>query len=55
VDAGRLVASGVVAQLHSNADFNAQLAEARKEVEAARAKAASVPDQCAVETRALAK
>jgi len=55
VDAGRLVASGVVAQLHSNADFNAQLAEARKEVEAARAKAASVPDQCAVETRAMAK
>ena len=30
VDAGRLVGAAVVAQLHANADFNAQLAEARK-------------------------
>ena len=37
VDAGQLVASAVVAQLHGVADFNEQLALARKEVAAARA------------------
>lgn len=46
VDAGRLVASAVVAQLHSNADFNAQLAEARKEVAAARAAGAKPAVEC---------
>lgn len=55
VDAGRLVAAAVVAQLHGNADFNAQLAEARKEVAAARA-AKALPDiDCAQEAQALAR
>lgn len=53
VDAGRLVAAAVVAQLHGNADFNAQLAEARKEVAVARA-VKSVPEMdCAQEAQAL--
>lgn len=53
VDAGRLVASAVVAQLHSNADFNEQLALARQELTAARnAKATPVAD-CALESQAL--
>ena len=55
VDAGRLVASVVVAQLHGNADFNAQLAQARREYAAARAMATTPPEQCALETKAFAK
>lgn len=31
VDAGRIVASAVVARLHANDDFNAQLAKAKVE------------------------
>lgn len=55
VDAGRLVAGAVLAQLHGNADFNAQLAEARKEVAAARV-AKSVPEvDCAKEAQALGR
>ena len=55
VDAGRLVAAAVVAQLHTNADFNAQLAEARKEVAVARA-AQTVPEvDCATEAQALGR
>lgn len=53
VDAGRLVAAAVVAQLHTNNDFNEQLAEARKEFAAARA-AMLVPEvDCAQEAQAL--
>jgi len=55
VDAGRLVASAVVAQLHTNADFNAQLGEAKKEYQAARAKGGPAPETCELEARALAK
>ena len=57
VDAGQLVASAVVAQLHGNATFTEQLALARAEVEAARKAATSaVPgEDCALETQALAK
>lgn len=51
VNAGRLVGAAVVAQLHASDDFRAQLGAARKEVEAARAKAA--PD-CALEQEARA-
>lgn len=57
VDAGQLVASAVVAQLHSNATFTEQLALARGEVEAARKAATntSPAEECALETQALAK
>lgn len=55
VDGGRLVAAAVVAQLHGNADFVEQLAEARKEVAAARA-AKALPDvDCAKEAQALGR
>lgn len=53
VDAGQLVGSAAVAQLHSNADFSQQLALARAEVAAARS-ANSVPtSDCALEAQAL--
>jgi acid phosphatase (class A) len=55
VDAGRLVAAAVVAQLHSNADFTAQLAEARKEVTAARAAKAVPTLDCTQEAQALGR
>ena len=55
VAAGRLVASAVVAQLHANADFAAQLGAARKEIAAARAASAIAPLDCALEQQALAK
>ena len=55
VDAGRLVAAAVVAQLHGNADFNEQLAEARKEVAAARAAKAAPEIDCAREAQALGR
>lgn len=47
VNAGRVIAAAVVAQLHANADFKAQFKEAQKEVAAARA-ANSAPD-CTLE------
>ena len=53
-----LVGAGVVAQLHNNADFNAQLGAARQEVTAARANNATnaTPAQdCAAEAAALAR
>ena len=58
VQAGMLVGAGVVAQLHNNADFNAQLGAARLEVAAARANNATnaTPAQdCAAEAAALAR
>jgi len=55
VDAGRLVASVAVAQLHSNPEFNAQLSEARKEYQAARAAGAPIPQSCAAEVSALTR
>ena len=56
VVAGRDIGAAVVAQLHSNDDFRAQLAEARKEVAAARA-TAPLPEggQCAAEAAALGR
>lgn len=53
VDAGRLVASAVVAQLHSVADFRAQLAQARLEVSQARAAGSAPAPDCAAEAAAL--
>lgn len=55
VDAGRLVASAVVAQLHSNADFTAQLAEARKEVAVVRAAKSLPVVDCTQEAQALGR
>ncbi|MES2582735.1 MAG: phosphatase PAP2 family protein [Pseudomonadota bacterium] len=56
VDAGQLVASAVVAQLHGNAVFTEQLALARGEVEAARKAGTVAPvEECALETQALVK
>jgi acid phosphatase (class A) len=55
VDAGRLVAAAVVAQLHSNSDFNEQLAEARKEVAAARAAKVTPEVDCTKEAQALGR
>jgi acid phosphatase (class A) len=55
VDAGRVVAAAVVAQLHEQADFRAQLAEARKEVAAARAAGTRPAVDCAAEAAALGR
>ena len=55
VTAGRLVASAVVAQLHANKDFTAQLGAARKEIVAARAASGAPPVDCALEQQALAQ
>ena len=52
VDAGRLVASAVVAQLHTNADFVEQLALARGEYQAMRAKTGAALADCAAQTPA---
>ena len=54
VDAGRLVAAATVARLQSSADFRAQLALARAEVVAARAKGAQPEGDCAAEATTLA-
>lgn len=53
VDAGQLVGSAAVAQLHGNADFNQQLALARAEVASARAANAAPVVDCAAEAQAL--
>lgn len=53
VNAGRVVASAVVAQLHTNADFKAQFGAAQKEVQAALANNPT-PD-CALEREAAAR
>ena len=54
VDAGRTVAAAVVAQLHGNADFRAQLGAARQEVASQRATGAGPARDCTAEARALA-
>jgi acid phosphatase (class A) len=51
--AGRLLGAVIVAQLHSNADFGAQLAAARQEVLAARMRRATSDTDCAGEAAAL--
>jgi acid phosphatase (class A) len=53
VVAGRTLASSVVAQLQSNADFEAQLAQARKEYARMRASGAKPARDCAAEAAAL--
>ena len=54
LDAGRLVGSATVSRLHDNALFLAQMAEARKEIAAARAAGLHSPLDCAAEAAALA-
>ncbi len=55
VEAGRLVGSAAVAQLHANPDFTAQLSAARKEFAAVRAAGSKPSADCALEQQALAK
>lgn len=54
VEAGRIVGGATVARLRSNAVFNAQLAEARKEIAAARFRGSKPQRDCAAEAKALA-
>jgi len=54
VEAGRVIGAATVSRLHANPVFQAQVAEARKEVEAARAAGAKSPFDCVAEARALA-
>jgi acid phosphatase (class A) len=54
VNAGRLVAAAVVAQLHADPDFQAQFSAARKEVAALRAAPKAAPD-CTLEQQAVAR
>lgn len=53
VDAGRLVAAAIVAQLHSQPAFVAQLAAARAEVQAARAAGLRPDSDCEAERKEL--
>jgi acid phosphatase (class A) len=54
VEAGRIVGASTVSRLHADPVFVAQMAEARKEIEAARAAGAKSPLDCAAEAKALA-
>lgn len=54
VEAGRIVGAATVARLHADPVYTAQVAEARKEVEAARAAGSKSPLDCAAEAKALA-
>lgn len=55
VDQGRTMGAATVARLHADAQFSAQMAAARREIEAARGRGDVPPAaQCAAETAALA-
>jgi len=54
VEAGRVIGAATVSRLHANEVFTAQLAAARKEIEAARAAGAASPLDCTEEARGLA-
>jgi acid phosphatase (class A) len=54
LDAGRIIGAATVSRLHANAVFRAQVAEARKEVAAARAAGSRPQRDCAAEAQALA-
>lgn len=54
VEAGRVVGAATVSRLHADPVFAAQMAAARKEIEAARAAGLKSPLDCAAETQALA-
>lgn len=55
VAAGRLFGSAVVARLHANMEFATQLAEAKREVAAARAAGLPPKEDCAAEAQALGR
>lgn len=55
VDAGRLMGAATVAKLHSNAEFLADVAAAREEVNAAKASHSSSQPSCDAEEAALAQ
>ena len=54
VEAGRIVGAATIARLHSDPVFVAQMAEAKKEIAAARAAGAKSPLDCGAEKEALA-
>ena len=54
VEAGRLVGAATVSRLRSDPVYLAQVAEARREVQAARAAGLKSPRDCAAEQKALA-
>lgn len=54
LEAGRIMGAATVARLQSNPAFQAQLAEARKEIAAAHAAGAKSPLDCAAQAKALA-
>jgi acid phosphatase (class A) len=51
---GRAIAAGTVAQLHSNAQFTADMAAAKKELDSLRSRGAKPNADCAAEAAALA-
>lgn len=55
VEAGRIVGASTVSRLHSDPVFRAQMAAAKREIDAARAAGAKSNLDCAAETRALAE
>ena len=55
VDAGRTMGAATVALLHNDDEFRADLAAARKEVEAARAKHPAPSVECKAEEAALSE
>jgi acid phosphatase (class A) len=54
VEAGRIIGAATVSRLHADPVYVAQLALARKEIEAARAAGLRSPLDCAAEAKALA-
>jgi acid phosphatase (class A) len=54
VEAGRIIGAATVSRLRLDPVFQAQVAEARKEVDAARASGRRSPLNCATEAAALA-
>jgi acid phosphatase (class A) len=54
VEAGRIVGAATVSRLHSDPVFMAQMAEAKREIAAARAAGAKPPGDCGAEAQALA-
>jgi acid phosphatase (class A) len=54
VEAGRIVGAATVARLHADPVYAAQVAQARKEVEAVRAAGSKSPLDCVAEAKALA-
>jgi len=55
VEAGRIVGAATVSRLHADPVFEAQMAEAKKEIAHARSTGEKSPRDCAAEARALAE